>query len=162
MLFVIMCQYQISYMCTVTNLHSNQMKNTYICTLQIVVSDGDSAVASRLCKTWNDPQYTTADGQRFAYQGCGEHILYRHKRYPYCVRQSRQKCVNVSEIEIGCNKSINIKFSVHGSFLKKHHQIPSLSKCKFSRCVDVQCHFQYYFNQIAKRVLRLIGDSLND
>jgi hypothetical protein len=126
------------------------------------VSDGDSAVASRLCKTWNDPQYTTADGQRFAYQGCGEHILYRHKRYPYWVRQSRQKCVNVSEIEIGCNKSINIKFSVHGSFLEKHHQIPSLSKCKFSRCVDVQCHFQYYFNQIAKRVLRLIGDSLND
>ena len=90
------------------------------------MSDRDSAVTSRLCKTWNDPQYTTADGKRFAYQGCGEHILYRHKRYPYWVRQSGQKCVNVSEIEIGCNKSVDIEFSVHGPFLEKH-QIPSLS-----------------------------------
>ena len=94
------------------------------------MSDRDSAVTSRLCKTWNDPQYTTADGKMFAYHGCGEHILYRHKGYPYWVRQSRQKCVNVSEIEIGCNKSVNIEFSVHGAFLEKHHQIPSFSKYK--------------------------------
>ena len=62
----------------------------------MVVSDRDSAVTSRSCQTWNDPLYKTADGKWFYFQGIGEYILYRHKRFPYWVRQSRQKCVNVS------------------------------------------------------------------
>jgi hypothetical protein len=64
------------------------------------VSDRDSAVTSRLCQTWNDPQYVTADGKWFAYHGSGEFILYRHKRYPYWVRQIPPKCISASTIEI--------------------------------------------------------------
>ena len=60
------------------------------------MTDRDSAVTSRLCTTWNDPQYITADGNWFSFHGSGEYILYRHKRYPYWVRKSRQKGVNVS------------------------------------------------------------------
>ena len=89
------------------------------------MSDGDSAFTSRLCRTWNDPLYTTADGKNFTFDETGEHILYRHKRYPYWVRQIRHTCINVSEIEIGCNKSVNIEYSAHGAFL-----IPSYSKAK--------------------------------
>jgi hypothetical protein len=95
--------YQVSYICAMTNLQNNEMRNSYIFALQIVVSDRDSAVTSRICTMWNDPQYTTADGKKFAYHGSGEHILYRHKRYPYWVRQLSPKCTSASTIEIWCH-----------------------------------------------------------
>ena len=101
-----------------TNLQNNEMKNTYIFTFYIVASDRDSVVTSRLCQNWNDPQYKTADGKRCAFHWSGEYILYRHKRYQYWVRRSRRKGVNVSEIEIGCNKSVNIEISWHDAFLE--------------------------------------------
>ena len=83
-----------------TNLQNNEMRNSYIFAFQIVVLDRDSAVTSRLCTMWSDPQYTTADGKKFAYHGSGEYILYRHKRYPYWVRQLSPKCTSQSTIEI--------------------------------------------------------------
>ena len=89
------------------------------------MSDHDPALSSRFCKAWNDPRYLTADGSEFKYDGSGEFILYRHKRYPYWVRQICLTCINVSEIEIGCSKKVNIDFSAHGVFL-----IPSYSKAK--------------------------------
>lgn len=52
---------------------------------KVIVSDKDSELTGRYCGTWNDPQYMTADGKYFTYHGCGEHVLYRNKRYPYWV-----------------------------------------------------------------------------
>ncbi|XP_071129173.1 von Willebrand factor D and EGF domain-containing protein-like [Mytilus edulis] len=60
--------------------------------IQVVVSDLDSAVTSRKCVSWNDPQYTTADGRQFWYHGSGEFILYKHKKYPYWVHTLTTTC----------------------------------------------------------------------
>ncbi|XP_052066099.1 uncharacterized protein LOC127705790 [Mytilus californianus] len=60
--------------------------------IQVIVSDKDSEVTGRYCGTWNDPRYVTADGKYFTYHGCGEHVLYRNKRYPYWVHTLSTRC----------------------------------------------------------------------
>ncbi|VDI62118.1 Hypothetical predicted protein, partial [Mytilus galloprovincialis] len=60
--------------------------------IQVIVSDKDSELTGRYCGTWNDPRYRTADGKYFTYQGCGEHVLYRNKRYPYWVHTLTTRC----------------------------------------------------------------------
>ncbi|CAC5415835.1 unnamed protein product [Mytilus coruscus] len=72
--------------------------------IQVVVSDHDSAMTSRTCSTWNDPRYQTSDGLSFGYHGCGEFILYRHKKYPYWVHTLTTSCWQGS-----CNCGIAIR-----------------------------------------------------
>ncbi|XP_076090111.1 uncharacterized protein LOC143062191 [Mytilus galloprovincialis] len=72
--------------------------------IQVVVSDHDSAMTSRTCSTWNDPRYKTSDGLSFSYHGCGEYILYKHKKYPYWVHTLTTSCWQGS-----CNCGIAIR-----------------------------------------------------
>ena len=40
------------------------------------------------------------------------------QKIPILGKEKRRKGVNVSEIEIGCNKSVNIEISWHDAFLE--------------------------------------------
>ncbi|CAC5384240.1 unnamed protein product [Mytilus coruscus] len=73
--------------------------------IKILVTDVEHTMAGRVCQSYNDPHFYTADRLYWDYYEHGEFILYRHKTLPYQVNALFGKCNSVAS----CNCGIAIR-----------------------------------------------------
>ncbi|XP_076103005.1 von Willebrand factor D and EGF domain-containing protein-like [Mytilus galloprovincialis] len=88
--------------------------NVVIPDIKILVSDGEKQLSGRVCESFNDPHFYTADKYRWDNYKPGEYILYRHKTKPYQVNALYGLC----NVAASCNCGVAIR-SGHSMFVMR-------------------------------------------
>ncbi|CAC5391221.1 unnamed protein product [Mytilus coruscus] len=83
--------------------------------IKIIVTDDEHQMAGRVCESFNDPHFYTADRYRWNDYKPGEYILYRHKNKPYQVNALYGICNNGIA---NCNCGVAIR-SGHSMFVMR-------------------------------------------